>query len=120
MLHHLASHDPKPLIYQTCQEGNSIPQTKNLPLLPDWTQADGIPFLKALVALFPEGGSIQLCGLYRELCLVSVAHLILKHTNLEPIIVANDDYSISATYSVAEGETLAVRIAECGGILQEV
>ena len=40
---------------------------------------------------------------------------MIKHSNLnvEPIIVNNDKYSVSAIYSVQEGDTLENRLAEC-------
>lgn len=117
---HLVQNGLKQAIYQTCQTDKALLETSAYPLLPDWTLEEGKPFLEALVARFPERSTIQLCGIYRELCMVSVAHLILQQTTLDPIIIIDDNYSISATYSVAEGETLETRIIECGGILKEV
>lgn len=40
---------------------------------------------------------------------------VIKRSNLniEPIIVNNDKYSVSAIYSVQEGDTLENRLAEC-------
>lgn len=53
----------------------------------------------------------QIVGDYRELCLVSVAKLLIDN-NITPIIVNNNLYSISAKHSVAEGDTLENRIKE--------
>ena len=47
--------------------------------------------------------------------MVEVASLIIKSGyNIKPVIIENDNYSISAIYSVAEGDTLENRIIECG------
>lgn len=60
-------------------------------------------------AKLKDNTQIQLIGDYRELCIVAAAKLLVE-TELKPIITDNAMYSISAIYSVQEGDTLESRI----------
>ena len=101
-------------IYTTSKDNNSIKEVASFKKLSDWSKDKGDLFLKDLSDEFPDGTAVQLCGIYRELCIVEVANLIKRsNLNIEPIIVNNDKYSISAIYSVQEGDTLENRLAEC-------
>ena len=101
-------------IYATSKDNNPIKEVASFKKLSDWSKDKGDLFLKDLSEEFPDGTAVQLCGVYRELCIVEVANLIKRsNLNIEPIIVNNDKYSISAIYSVQEGDTLENRLAEC-------
>jgi hypothetical protein len=86
-------------------------------LLGDWFAEQEL-FIKNMKSSL-NGSTIQLCGIFRELCLVEVAALLNKH-GIKAIIIDNDDYSISATCSVDEGDTLENRINEVGCQLEYI
>lgn len=107
-------------IYTTSKDNSPITELHNYKKLNDWTIGNGELFLSDLA----DSGvkeKIQLCGIYRELCIVEVASLIKKSAlNIEPIIIDNDDYSISAVCSVAEGDTLENRLLENNFIMKVI
>lgn len=101
-------------IYTTSKDNNPITQLQYHKKLHDWSVGGGESFLLDLGNAEVKS-KIQICGIYRELCIVEVASIIKKSAlDIEPIIIDNDDYSISAEYSVKFGDTLENRLLEHG------
>lgn len=74
----------KTKIYTT-QDGDPVFQGKNLPY---WFRN-----FEEFSKLIPD--TIQICGLYKELCLFQLASFLVPHKI--PIIIDNDKYSIGAS-----------------------
>lgn len=103
------------MVYTTSKDNMPLTRLKIYNKLTDWTINDGKCFLRDLADLSHRIKNIQLCGIFRELCIVEVARIIKASAlNIEPIIIDNDDYSISALYSVRSGDTLENRLSEEG------
>lgn len=108
-------------VFYTLSNDCVISDLSNCVKLGDWTENDGAEFINDLSSYSLDGMELQICGMYRELCIVEVANMIKRsNLNIEPIIIDNDDYSISATYSVQEGDTLENRLAECNCYIENI
>lgn len=106
-------------IYHTCFDNNPIDEASHYQTLEYWGKNKGLDLIEDLAAMECIPKEVQLCGIYRELCIVEVASILKRsYLPIEPIIIDNDDYTISATCSVSEGDTLENRINECGFSIQ--
>lgn len=100
--------------YSTCEASAPIKELKVGKHLPYYMDNNANDFINDLKALNLKG-FIQIAGIHRELCVAHVARLIKENIPaLEPIILTNDNYSISAKVSVEHGDTLERTLGEKG------
>ena len=101
------THFNKDSIYIPYSDSNTIiPELNGGIFLPDWFKNDSKEFIAELSSK-NIGDKIQIVGMHRELCVTQAATIIKKNIpNLEPIIIEHDNYTISAIYSAAEGDTI--------------
>lgn len=108
----LISLDSSSIYVSHSSEYPMLEEMSNFYYLPNWHEGNSKEFIEIISTQF-ENQSIQLVGIYRELCLTQAASIIKGNIpNIEPIIINNDSYSVSATYSVMHGDTIDRMLVE--------